>query len=92
MIIIINNSSIICSIYYLFISVRKFKLKLYLRYLQIFVLIFPAFSIYYCNRYFQIDFVNYYLWKYLGFVLQNLGGLWIKVGQWATTRPDLYDK
>eukprot|EP01128_Nolandella_sp_AFSM9_P001375 TRINITY_DN1150_c0_g1_i2.p1 TRINITY_DN1150_c0_g1~~TRINITY_DN1150_c0_g1_i2.p1 ORF type:complete len:500 (+),score=81.55 TRINITY_DN1150_c0_g1_i2:33-1532(+) len=31
-------------------------------------------------------------WRYLRLSLETLGGAWIKLGQWASTRPDLFSQ
>jgi aarF domain-containing kinase len=69
----------------------RFKLSLYFRYFQIFILVLPAISMYYLNNTFtQSDSISLFIWQYMGFVSSSLGGLWIKIGQWASTRPDLF--
>lgn len=30
------------------------------------------------------------LWRYVRWALETLGGAWIKLGQWASTRPDIF--
>jgi len=68
----------------------NFRITLFMRYIQIFCLILPALSMYYVNRIFESETMSFYLWEYIGYVSQNLGGMWIKMGQWASTRPDLF--
>jgi len=69
----------------------RFKVSLYFRYLQIFILVLPAISLYCFNNYIlKSDSMSLYIWQYMGYVSQSLGGLWIKIGQWASTRPDLF--
>lgn len=68
----------------------NFQFRLFLRYLQISLLLVPALSLFYVNQFIESVPITRFLWSYLAFSAQTLGGLWIKVAQWASTRPDLF--
>jgi len=38
-----------------------------------------------------IPYVKQLWWRLVKFGMEHAGGCWIKLGQWASTRPDIFD-
>lgn len=66
------------------------RLQLAARFLYLCVLFSPALTLYLLSRLFNSDTLANSSWKYVLFALQNAGPAFLKLGQWASTRRDLF--
>lgn len=66
------------------------RLHLAARLLYLCVLFSPVFTLYLLSRLFNSDTLANVSWKYMLFALQNAGPAFVKLGQWASTRRDLF--
>ena len=76
------------------LSVHQFgaiqRLKLAVRFVYLCCVFSPALTLYTLSWILGSDVLARFSWRYVLFVLQNTGPAFIKLGQWASTRRDLF--